>query len=400
MWLNCSGSLLLNAGYGDDAGEDAATGTIAHHVAEVWNRTGKRPDHLVGKQLPAEAGGNTYKVPVTEEMMAYVESYVSWCNELPGDHYFEQRVDFSELTPIPEQGGTADHFACEFGRLTITDLKYGTGIRVYADHNPQAMLYASGVFLAWDWMYSFEKIVIRICQPRLDVFEVWECSRAELLEFMSFVKRQARAAWVENAPRTPSPKACQWCAGKSTCPARLLEVEALVDDTFLDLDEDERTERTYEAKDLQVETEPKIQLNQPIHPLSTAALAATLRRRRHVETWFKAIAEELLARAEQGEKVPGWKLVDGRVKRVWRDEGAVIKYLEEVGLDADEFMPRTMKTPNAVEKLLRAEGLKPKDIKAVMPKLVDAHAGKRTLTMEKDDRPDVNEVVDDFETED
>lgn len=404
MWLHCAGSLLANVAAGDSAGEDAAYGTVAHTVAEAWNKTGSRPSYMLGTIGEAWAGGKLYKIPITEEMLHHVGRFVEWCAELPGDHYTERRVDLSELMPIPGQGGTADHFACEIGKLTITDLKMGTGVRVYAHRNPQAMLYAAGVFLEWDWIYRFEHVVIRICQPRLDVFEVYECTRQELLDFMDFVKERALAAWMPNAPRTPSPKACRWCAVNDTCPARAYELAAV----FSGECEEEAQTYPQEVLENRQEAVKRVLVSslrvEDVVPqgFSTEALALILTRRKHFEKWFKAITETLLDRAERGEDVPWFTLANGRKKRAWKDADVAQEFIAKVfGVSQDEICPPTMMSVNAVEKLIHARTEQSKaKVTAQLREVVAEFAGKRTLAPRTDNRPDIAEIIGEFEAED
>lgn len=414
MWLTCAGSLVANVAAGDNAGYDAAYGTVAHSVAEAWNKVGKRPDHMIGLTLSASAGGRDWKVVVDENMLFHVGRYVDWCRELPGDHYFEQRVDLSELMPIPDQGGTADHFACEVGRLTITDLKMGTGVRVYAEKNPQAMLYAAGVFMEWDWIYRFETIVIRICQPRLDVFEVYECSRQELLDFMDYVKVRARLAWNPEAPRSPSPKACRFCAVNATCPSRAMELADFVDQVFADEcepDPEAAPEYSYEANKKSLDAiismaQAEVRLKaKPIPALNLRQRAFILTRRKHFERWFKAIAESLLEEAEKGTTIPFFSLGKGRMKRSWKDPEVATGFVEKMfSVSPHEIRPPTLMSVNKVEKLLAARsGLSADKVKVIMKEVVDEHSGKRTLKLEKDDYPeDLDDIPDemDEETED
>lgn len=407
MWLHCAGSLLANVAAGDNAGFDAAYGTVAHGVAEAWNKTGRRPTYMIGTHGEADAGGTRYRIKIDEEMVNHVGRFVEWCAELPGDHYTERRVDLSALMPIPDQGGTADHFACEVGRLTITDLKMGTGVRVYAHRNPQAMLYAAGVFLEWDWIYRFEHIVIRICQPRLDVFEIYECTRQELLDFMAFVKERAAAAWAANAPRTPSAKACRWCAVNASCPARAHELADFVDAAFAGECEEEA--RTYPQEALR---EPQKALKRALatslrvedvmpQGLPTEALALILLRRRHFEKWFKAVAQTLLDRAERGEDIRWHKLVDGRKKRTWKDATVAQEFIDRVfGVSPDEVCPPTMLTVNAAEKLIHARTKQAAaKVKTTLRDVVDEFAGKRTLVPDTDNRPDIADIIGEFEVE-
>lgn len=403
-WMNCSAFVLVNARARDDAGIDAAYGTVAHSLAEGWHKNGEDfARSLVGLVVKSKAGGNTFEIEIDEAMFDHVGRYVQWCNEVPGDHYYEQRVDLSPIMPIPGQGGTADHFACQPFILTITDLKMGTGVRVYAAHNPQAMLYALGVFFEWDWIYGFQRIVIRICQPRLDVFEVWECSREELLAFASYARERAFAAWQENAPRSPSPKACQWCKAQANCPARISELDAIVNDTFDGLCEEDRKVTFYEGPQ---DVNPPVTTPDhlvDVEPISTASLAATLKLRKHVDKWFAAIADELLTRAEDGQQIPGFKLTDGRTKLYFDNEVAAVKWIEaEYGLPMDKHSPRKLLSPAKIVKLAYVKGKRTQvSVKSDLSKFTGKIAAKRTLASDKDERTDVfRQAEDDFDVED
>ena len=399
MWLTCAGSLLINATAVDTAGIDAAQGTVAHALAEYWNRNGeeKTVSRFLGKTKTAKAGGVEYSFVIDRDMLDEVEKYVDWIAELPGDHYFEQLVS-PDVAPIPGQTGTADHFVCSPGRLVITDLKYGM-IRVYAERNTQAMLYALGAFLEWDWLYGFQTIVIRICQPRLNSFDVWECSREELLEFQAFARERADLAWNENAPRTPSRKACQWCAAKNACPARLAQAEALADDFDQFCIDAEVT--SYTDDDLLDIIGQEQPLKAPTHDprvLTTAQMSYALTFRPHFEAFFKGMAAELLDRAEKGETLPYQKLSDGRRQYRWNDPTRTIQVIAaNYRIAPSKLAPPKILSIDKMKKLLRAEtGDKPAVIKKLLKPLYTGFAGKRSLTSIKDERVDSQSVADEI----
>lgn len=389
MWLYCAGALIPNLFAPDDSGEDAAYGTVGHMVGEVWLKTGKKPLHLLNKTYWVDGAGWGFFIVVDEVMLDHVERYVKWCRRTEGAQFVETRVDFSRLTPIPNQGGTADHVACAPGIMVITDLKMGKGVWVYAEWNTQAMLYALGFFYEWDWLYDFQRIVIRIAQPRLDNFDTWEITREELLEFAEFVKVRAAAAWVQGAPRTPSPDACQWCRVQSTCTAK---AKAVFDMTGGAFDDDGTEVTTKQMKRF------KLHLAEATKPdvveaatLSTVELEKLWTWRGAVERFFKQVAEELNNRAEQGAKLKLLKQVEGRARRAWHNPKAALKKLLELGLDLSDLVSEDMASPAAVEELLRKAGYKTKDLPGLLEGLVYKPPGKTTLAPLKDRRQTVLE---------
>lgn len=422
MWFRCLGSLLPNILAGDDAGEEAAEGTVAHDVADQWARSGVRPDHLIGTVVEE----NGFEIEITEEMLAYVEDYLKWCEDTGYDgltHYSEERVDTSILMPIPNQGGTADHFACGPGTMVLTDLKYGKGVPVFCAEKPddcrtvvlhddgtfwingnsQVLLYAAGVFIRYDHLYHFEKIVIRICQPRLGYFGVWETTRAELLRFMQFVMDRAPLAMDANAPRTPGPKQCQFCRVRKNCAALYAYTAEMLADVFTDLT---ATDGTYTAEQMAAVTEiisdplevdpfPKVcnPRDIPIH-----ALEKILPMRRIVEGWFEDIANYLTEAAVVDEKVLRvYKVVEGRTNRQFIDEGKAAKELLSKGLTKDDLYKTVMISPAQAEEALHKRlKVRKTDAKAMLEGLAYQPPGPKSLALRTDSRPELPAAGDVF----
>jgi hypothetical protein len=385
MWLNCAGALIPNLFAPDDSGEDAAYGTVGHMVGEVWLKTGKKPYHLLNKTYWVDGAGYGFFIGVDEVMLDHVERYVKWCRRLEGQHFVETRVDFSKLTPIPNQGGTADHVACAYQVMVITDLKMGKGVWVYAEKNTQAMLYALGFFFAWDWLYDFQWIIIRIAQPRLDNFDTWEITREELLEFAKEVKVKAAAAWVQNAPRTPSPEACQWCRIKATCTAKAKVVFDMIGgDMTTEGKPVDFKKMTMFKKELATEEDPALA---KIGTLNTVELEKLMTWRGTVERFFKEVYLELMRRAEDGSKLTLLKQVEGRSRRAWHNPKVAMRKLMQLGLQADDLISEDIASPAAVEELLRKIGYKTKDLPDLLEGLVYKPPGKTTLAPIQDKRP-------------
>ena len=397
MWAYCHGALIPNLFAEDTAGIEAATGTVGHTVGETWLKTGKRPTHLLGKvyKIVQGKGKNreVFHITVDEEMLDYIESYFEWCYWLPGDHFVEVRVDFSDLTPIRNQGGTADHAACEFGKLTITDLKYGLGIQVYAFQNTQALLYAYGFFLLHDWYYDFKTIVIRICQPRKNHYDEWEISREDLLDWAAWLKEQAFKAWRYGAPRTPSEKACQWCKIKSDCRAHAVFIAKLTDDVFHDLT---LPITEHDMDDLVATLEDgTFEVHTPhVKELSIAHKAQIYRYRHLISAWMEEIGKDLYRELSHGTHVPDMKLVEGNTQRYFRNFTEAKEQLEFLGLSSDVIEPKGKITPHAAEKALVKIGYKRKQLGILLDGLIKDRAGKPTMVAASNKRRSYQEMSD------
>lgn len=399
MWLLCSGSLIPNLLADDDAGEDAAYGTVAHGVAERWLITGIRPSDLVGTKELVDEGHEIFVIEIDDDMLDYVEQYVDWCTALPGHLFVEQRVDFSCLTPIPKQGGTADHIACQDGVLTITDLKMGKGVQVFATGNFQARLYALGAFYRWDWEYDFERIVIRIAQPRLGHFDVWEITRAELLEFAEYVRERAALAWQPNAPRTAGEKQCQWCKVKATCATFGAYMAEFVEGAFEDLDGHVSDDQLTQFQDRLNDPFDAFELHPvSIHTLSPEQMGQIIKLRRSVENWFKSIEDEIEKLLQSGKKVPGYKLVEGRANRFFSRNIDTADTLELLtGIPSQQFIEVTMLSPAKAETVLKKNGIKGRSLEAIMERdyLVTKPRGKPTMAPAHDKRRELSVGVED-----
>ena len=394
MWLNCSGSLIPNILMPDTSGIEAAEGTVAHGVGEEWLRSGKKPKHLLGTTVAVHCNSvepfdpdldQKFEIEITHEMMNYVQEYVEWCSVLPGDHFVETKVFFSQYMPIDEQGGTADHVACWWQHMVITDLKFGKGIPVNAEGNTQGLLYALGFFLLYDWLYDFQTITIRIAQPRLNDFSEWTVSREYLLNWAEWARERAALAWQIDAPRTAGYKQCLWCKVKFDCAAHVQMQNDLMTAAFADVGQPITEEKALALKsslDFQERVQPA-----DVFKLTIDQLAFLYSYRRFAESWWKAVHNELTRRAMAGTDVPGMKLVEGRTHRKIKNNSVAVAALAEYGIERDELITETIESPAEIEKILRKHGVARKDIGEILEPLVVKPAGKATLVSNADRRP-------------
>lgn len=390
-WLGCPGSLVPNLLAPDNSGYDAALGTVAHGVAEEWLTTGKRPKHRVGDVEWIINGGKLYQIEIDLEMLDFVERYVDWCLMVDGEMYIERKVDFSVLTPIPNQTGTSDCIVIQPRRLVVSDLKYGKGVQVYAENNPQGLLYAYGAFLEFDWLYGFEEIEIRICQPRLEHFDSWIITREDLLAFGEYVKERAALAWSLYAPRVAGSKQCTFCRVKADCPAMAKmahDVTRLMFADEFELQADEITDLRQSIRDGGFDIDPPAP-----GKLNTSELASIVKFRKAVEAWFKTVEVELWRRACEGQTVPGYKLVEGRSNRAWKSESAAERLLLDKGVDSTDLYTVKMVSPTQAESLLKNKGYKAKELPDILQKLVTKPPGKPSLVPLHDKRPPISTTI-------
>ena len=109
----------------------ADEGTAAHDLAARCLKSGKDADVWLGTKIAVK--GRDYEV--TEEFASYVQVYVNDVRNRAagGKLMVEQRVDLQEWLG-PDQFGTSDAIIAMpiEERVTIGDLKFGRGERVYA----------------------------------------------------------------------------------------------------------------------------------------------------------------------------------------------------------------------------------------------------------------------------
>lgn len=347
-WMACPGSVAAESGLPDRTSSFAAEGTLAHEVVERALRLDLNCDAVCDRPEMAEAA----------------QVYVDYVRALPGKHSFiETRVSFDEW--VPGGFGTADSIVIDDATQTlhITDLKFGKGVRIDAEHNPQAMLYALGAFDAFGFIYEIKHIRIAIIQPRIDHISEWEISVTDLLKWGEIARAAAEATTKANAPRVPGDKQCRFCKAKATCPALWKKTEQALLAEFDDLD-------------------PK-----PVNKLSDNQLRQALEAKPLIEAWLSAVERLVMERIAAGNVFPGFKIVEGRSLRQWKDDvGATLEFLL-----GEKAYTKKIVSPAQAEKLLgkthrdKIEGL------VVKPR------GKPTLTGEGDPRPSITVSASDFD---
>lgn len=349
-WLNCTGSVKAESNYPESSSAFALEGTTAHELAEMCLNNDYHPSIYQNQTINGFI--------IDDEMVDNVAAYIAYVKSFSGHHFYEQRVDFSEW--IPNGFGTSDAIVIDSKSNTVhvIDLKYGKGVPVDAENNSQGMLYALGVLSEYSFIYDLDHVVIHIYQPRIKNYSSWSISATELLKWAEWAKQRAIEALSDNAPRTPSDKACQWCKAKATCKALLDHTHKIIMHDFDELDDVKPD--TLTDKELKV-----IQDNAKL-----------------IKSWLDAVESHIFDMLNRGQSFDGYKLVEGRSTRSWQDEKQAAIVLESK-LDKDVLYTKKLISPAQAEKLLKTD-------KTILLDLISKGEGKPTLVPSCDKRIALN----------
>lgn len=360
-WMNCTPSAQLTAGMEDEATTFAAEGTAAHALCE-WK---------VRKALKMRAGRRPTSDYWTDEMEEFTDDYRNFIMDLVGQAkltckdpmtLIEQHLDFSCY--VPDGFGTGDFLLVADRELNVVDFKYGRGVAVYADHNPQMMLYALGALNLFDCLYDIEQVTMTIFQPRLSSISTWTISAEELYKWAEEVLKPKAELAAKGEGEFISGSWCRFCKARNTCRARA--------ESFLELARMEF---------------------QPPTLLSDEEVAEVIEKADELSKWASDVMAYAQAEAiENGKHWNGYKLVEGRSTRRFTDE----KKVEEAakGAGYTDIYNKSLITLTAFEKLMGKD-----TFKEVLGSYVTKPAGKLTLVPVSDKRPEVtvNTVNDEFQ---
>lgn len=352
-WMACPASVGLSVGLPDESSEYAEEGTRAHDLAAAILTGG-----LAGSVEP--------------EMMENVYLYTDAVLRASriGALMVEQRVDFSEDIGQPESFGTADAIVLVGDELQVHDLKYGMGVKVDAENNPQLMLYALGALRTYDMLGPFNQVRLVIHQVRLGHVSEWLVPVTELHRFAGIARHAAAEALTDAARIVPGEKQCRFCKAKAHCPTLAAQVAETIGADFENLD------AVREVSD-----EPaRMGLNYLAHCMASVEL---------VEVWCKAIRARVERELLAGNTVDGWKLVQGRKgARKWQSDEAAEATLRKMKLRKEDMFDLKLISPTSAEKLHKSGVLGPRKWVTVQG-LITQVEGSISVAPATDKRPAV-----------
>ena len=356
-WIHCPPSARLSETYEDKGSDYAAEGTDAHSLCE----------YKLKKALGMEADDPTEHLNWFNQEMydhatgyaAYVLVQVEAAKKTCSDPVvlIEQRVDFSRW--VEEGFGTADCIVIANGTLQIIDFKYGLGVLVSAEENPQMMCYALGALELFDDIYDIDAVRMTIYQPRRDNLSTYDLSKEDLYRWADEVLKPAADLAFAGDGNFLCGEWCGFCKAKNACRARAAANLELA---------------RYDFKLPPLLTDEDVEDNLG----KVDALVA----------WASDIKDYALQQAISGKVWSGWKLVEGRFNRRYVNDAAVAAAVTKAGFDPYE---QKLLGVTAMQKLLGKARFE-----EVLAGLIEKPQGKPTLVPESDKRPAMNNAKSDF----
>lgn len=386
-WLMCTASARFEEGLPESTSSYAEEGRLAHAIAEL--KTLKKFTLVSGKTYNTRLNKLKKEPNYDPEMDKHTDLYL--------EHLVEQamlydsipavaaeiKVEFSDY--VPEGFGTCDNAMIGGDTLSITDFKYGKGVPVSAENNPQMRLYALGALKRYFPVYgdTIKKVRMSIDQPRLDSYSTEEITVEELLAWGESIKPIAFKAFAGMGEFIPG-EHCRFCRGKAQCRARANTCTALED--FKDC-----IPMGKATPEELAQAEADGQDGIPINLLTDAEVGDLLIRGQQLIQWYKDLEEYATKTLLDGKPIEGWKLVAGRSVRTFTDQDAAIAAVIAAGYDEALVYERKPKTLTELEKLMGKA-----DFAAKIGSYVVKPLGKPTLALATDKREAYNPAAADF----
>jgi hypothetical protein len=356
----------LTEGMPDTQSIFAAEGTFAHFVAELARKEEKSADQFI--DFKSECGRFTVDAGFADAL----QSFLDYVNALPGDPFYEQRVHYDAW--VPTGFGTADDIRIADSMCHITDLKFGKGVQVWAEENTQLMLYALGTFQDLGHLYDIDFFHLVIHQPRLDHVDEWTISIQDILIWAERVVKPVVKEALGDSAHFEAGEHCRWCPAKGTCAHRAQWVFANLVNEMDDLDPGEL---------------------KPVGLMDNAMLAQSMDLVAMVRSWCTDIETHVMSEVQKGHDIGGWKLVEGRSNRAWKDESKAEAALRATKkLKVAEIFPRKMISVSAAEKALgkkhdifQTQVEKPRG----KPKLAPPSDPRQSIKVSPDEMPNLEE---------
>lgn len=347
-WIHCTPSAVLETKFEGRCSPAAAEGTAAHALCEH-----KLKRMLCRRTKPPESSYNSAEMEEhTDAYVEFVTSLIEKAKETCKDPLVqvEQRLDLSKY--VPGAFGTADCLIVSDGTLHVIDMKYGLGVLVSAEDNPQLKCYGIAALGIYESLYDIQNVSLSIFQPRRENVSTWTISAEDLrLWAENELKPKAELAFKGEGEYHPGDW-CQFCRAAVKCRARAEENLRIAEDEFR------------------------------LPPLlKDSEIESILPKLSDITKWANDISSYALEMAvNHGKEWKGYKVVEGRSVRKYSDEAAVAEAAKKNGytdIFRESLIPLT-----EMQKLMGK-----KKFEEILGGLITKPPGKPTLVPVTDKRP-------------
>ena len=347
--INCPASVALCAKMPPKpSSEHADRGTLLHDVIAELLEFDKTPEQCIGAQYKDQV---LTQELIDEKIIPALALLDEVDPERKLEYMVESRVGFGDF--LPGVFGSADLLGREGSRAVVLDWKFGDGVLVDAADNPQLLFYAAAAMRTEACKWVFEgatEIELVIIQP--PAIRRWVTNAERVKEFEQELLYAVRLSSYPEPPMQAGDH-CRWCAAKPICPQMTGAVERA--------------------------------LKTQLASLPVAQIAMQLQQAEAIESYLtdlRALAFQML---ENGQPVPGYKLVPKQARRQWVDKAKIEAWVDAQGIK-DAYEPMTIKSPAQLEKVLKKAKIEfPADM------VVSVSSGD-TLAPESDPRPAVLQI--------
>lgn len=420
----------------ESTNDSADEGTAAHFLQEQCLEKDVEASQFIGTRIQVKDGKTEFHTsgqwPVGIDFAHEVQKSLDVIYSLAegATIYPEQTLSIEFITGEEGATGTSDVIIVKGKTLICADLKFGRGVQVFAEGNEQLLMYGASAVQDFDALGEIEEVELHILQPRLNHFDVWRLSVAEMNERIEVIRQTSKRilAGPEGLSAVPGNKQCRFCRASATCPERTDFTLQLITDTFTDLDkgfikvEMPQAEKLLaQAFDVKPAAITYHEFEQGCQPEDkTAAAHFTVKKpniRPSLEAAIEALvdatderlatlmdAAELLesfpkqVRAETERRLLAGKFTDARYKlvegrqgaRSWTSEEEAEAALKAMRLKVDQMYDFKLISPTTAEKVLKEAN--PRKWNKLQP-LIGRSDGKPSVAPASDKRPALNLAI-------
>lgn len=419
----------------ESTNDSADEGTAAHFLQEQCLEQKVDAAHFIGTRIKVENGATEFHTSgqwaVGNDFAHEVQKSLDVIYSLADGAtiYPEQSLPIEFITGEEGATGTSDVIIVKGNTLLCMDLKFGRGVQVFAEGNEQLLMYGASAVADFDALGEIENVELHILQPRLNHFDVWKLSVAEMDERIEVIRQTAKRilAGPEGLTAVPGPKQCKFCKASATCPERTDFTLQLITDTFTDLDKgfikvempqaEKLLAQAFDVKPaaitfhastfddiVQADICDHFTVKKPnIRPSLEAAeaklpdssderLATLMDAADMIEGFAKAVRAEVERRLLAGKFTDArYKLVEGRQgARSWTSEEEAEAALKAMRLKVDQMYDFKLISPTTAEKVLKEAN--PRKWNKLQP-LIGRSDGKPSVAPASDKRPALSMAI-------